>query len=721
MEPQDIDKLHNQIKNTIKFKEDSTSQKKILSIIMRYYKSKLLTNTYDVLFRNKIKIGYAALVYFSKQPIFRSNSELANETIKWLKKKKFISSKSRNYPINSKYLTSTLPLYFLETDLSKVDNILNLKETIFDEYEDRVDVGLYIFFRIFLIKKIDKHDIIKINLDKNIFKLNSKLSLLVIQHKKHSQGYIPLVKYLFNPSLVQMIEKHMVSKFHDDISYYESEVRNYIKRHRLHFKDVHNSIQFEYSMQHSQFDLTLQSESRYPQITLAEVNYLLPDTIPDNLLQIESKNQDIYFHITNEDKYSDVDDEIMDSNYSATKYVSHQIESYDILKGCKKLPLESKNFEYYLKKYYSLINETKKNLNQEDFLFSIFDFVEILLKKSDKDYNKKPIKKKTLAGYLQIMFDYCFEYIVVEGELSKRTFALIKKQINIYDDEIIYEQNAPLTLSSTKNYYRLIKLFWKKYTNFKTETSLQAIVDVRRSIVFKDEFDNFIKIILKEEKENFKDEKIGKTFKNNKKAVFCILLYYSGLRKTELRTLLSKNIEFVNEEELEIMVTKENFKSVAKLNKEYELTAKSQNAIRLVRFSIKNLSHLSIVKKHLSYIESKKNKFLFPYITNKGNISTKYPIKKSCISELPKKLSQHTGRYTPLHSLRHSYATYKTFSIFKENKDFLIYELCKTIGHSEPSVTIQNYIHIDLLYIFLLASLSKNIPDLEINYNLDLS
>jgi integrase len=721
MEPKDIDKLHNQIKKTSQFKKDSTAQKSILSTIMRYYKSKLSTDTSDMFFRGKIKIGYTALVYFSKQPVFRANSELANETIKWLKKEKFISSKSRDYPINSKYLTSTLPLYFLETDLSKVDNILNLKETIFDEYKNRTDLALYIFFRLFLIKKIDKQDILRIDLDKNIFKLNSKLFLLVIKHKKHSQGYIPLMKYLFTSSLIQMVEKNMVNEFHDDINYYESEVKKYVKRHSLHFKDVHNSIKFEYAMQHSQFDLTLQLESRYPQLNLAEVNYLFPGTIPDYLLQIESDNQDIYFHITNVNEFEDVDDEIMDSNYNATKYVSHQIELYDILKGCKRVPQDTKNFEAYLKKYYSLIHATKKTINQEDFLFSIFDFVEMLLKKSDKDYNKKPIKKKTLTAYLQIMFDYCFEHIVTEGELTNRTFALIKKEINIYDSEIIYEQNAPLTLSSTKTYYRLIKLFWKKYTNFKTETSLQAIVDVRRSIVFQDEFDNFIKIILKEEKENFKEHKIGKTFKNNEKAVFCILLYYSGLRKTELRTLLSKNIEFVNEEELEIMVTKENFKSVAKLNKEYELTEKSQNAIRLVRFSIKDLFHLSIVKKHLKYIESKNNKFLFPYITNKGNISTKYPIKESYLSELPKKLSQHTGRYTPLHSLRHSFATYKTYNIFKENKDFLVYELCKIMGHSEPSVTILNYIHVDLLYIFLFADLSKSIPDLEINYNLDLS
>jgi len=411
----------------------------------------------------------------------------------------------------------------------------------------------------------------------------------------------------------------------------------------------------------------------------------------------------------------------MDSNYSATEYISHQIESYDLLKECKKVPLNSKSFDQYLKRNYLLITNIKQNIDKNNYLFSIFDFVEIILKKSDKDYFKKPIKKGTLKEYLRIMFDYCFEYIVLEGELTKNVFSEIKKQINIYELKTLYEINAQLTLSSTKTYYRLIKLFWKKYTNFKTETSLQAIVDVRRSIVFQDEFNKFGKMIQNEDKEKYKLDKKDKTFKYNERFVFCILLYYSGLRKTELRTMLSKNIEFVNKQELEIMVTKENFKLAAKANKEYELREKSGNAIRLVRFSVKNSFHQSTIRKHLKYIESKKNKFLFPNISNKGNVSKKYPIKDNYLSELPKKLSKNTTRYTPLHSLRHSYVTFKTYSIFMESKDFLIYELCKLAGHSEPSVTILNYIHVDLLYIFLYSNLSKNIPDLEVDYNLDLS
>ncbi len=721
MESKDIEKLHNKIKNTNEYIQFSATEKKIISTIVRYYKSRLHTNTSDLFFRKKIKINYAALVYFSKQPIFRTNSEIANKTVKWLKKNSFISSKSRNYPINSKYLTSTLPLYFLEIDLPKLDYILDLKDDLFNSYKNHADIGLYIYFRLFSLIKIKKEDILKIVVDKNIFRLNDNLSLLVIKQTQHQQGYIPLTKHLLDLKSIQIIQKSKMNKFSYNIDYYEKEVKKYINKHNLHFIDVQNSIKFEYAIEHSQFDLTLQLESHYPQLNLTEINYLFPDTIPNDLIEIENNNKDIYFHITNKDKYTDYDDEIMDSNYNATKYVSHRIESYDLLKECKNVPFDSKKFYKYLNKYYSLIDEFKKNSNQEDYLFSIFDFVEILLKKADKEYHKKPIQPKTLKEYLRIIFDYCFEYIVVEGGLTEKSFSEIKKQLNIYDSEAIYEKNSNLTLKSTKTYYRLIKLFWKKYTNFKTETRLQAIVDIRRSIVFKDEFNKFIEMLLDEDKKKYKQNKKDKLFKYNERAVFCILLYYSGLRKTELRTLLAKNIEFVNEQELEIMVAKENFKAAARANKEYQLKEKSENAIRLIRFSIKNSFHRSIVKKYLKYIESKKNKFMFPYITGKGNVSTKHPIIENYLSELPKKLSEHTGRYTPLHSLRHSFATYKTYSILKNNKDFLVYELCKLIGHSEPKVTILNYIHVDLLYIFIHTDISTKIPNLDLNYNLDIS
>jgi integrase len=378
--------------------------------------------------------------------------------------------------------------------------------------------------------------------------------------------------------------------------------------------------------------------------------------------------------------------------------------------------LEDDKFDSYLNKYYKQIIQFKEHDNTS-YLFKIFDFVEFLIKKADEKHTKNPIKKSTLKEYLRIMFSYCFHYIVIEGALTNEVYNEIREKINIFADESLYIQNSNITTRTTNVYYRLIKLFWKRYTNFKTEASLKMIVDIRRSVVFEDEIDSFIEILkTKEFTAPTKDIKFKKTIK----PVFCLLLFYSGLRKTELRTLLTKNIELVNNEEFEIIVSKENFKLTSKANNELELHEKSDSAIRKVRFSIKNQKHLKLIKQYVHFLEKNQIKFTFPAISIKENIKKSKPITNDFINELPRKLSEHTGRYTPLHSLRHSYATFKALSLYAEDEHFLVYELCKLIGHSEPAITLENYIHIDLLFILKEIIYPGRIPNLSSSYQLDI-
>lgn len=715
MQLKDLETLYKKIKEDKEYNKLDTIQLKIISKIILYYKSELKSDKLHSFFRNKIKIDFIALVNFSKQPLFRTNSKQANETTKWLLKNKYISSKSRLYPVNSKYLTSTLSLSFLQVDLPTMDKILNLRNNLIEEYKKEKDIGLYIFFRLFQVKKIYKENIIKINLDKNIFKIDDELFLFVDQLNKHQQGYIPLVKYIFDKSIIQIIKESGIKSFDKTLDYYEKETRKYIKVHHLTYIDVQNSIKFDYSYNNCQFDLTLKTSKSYPSLNLSEVEYLFPNIIQKNLLDIEKNNEKIYFNNFG-NKDIDFDDEILDSNYKATEYIKYDIESYDKLKQCINIPFDEKKFAKYLEEYYKLILNFKNN-SEINYLFYIFEFTEIILKKSDRQFNKKPIKKTTLKEYLRILFKYCFNYIIIEGKLSKEVLIKIKENINIFENEELYKVNSDLTIRTTKRYYRLIKLFWKKYSNLKTESSLKMIVDIRRSIVFKEEIESFCELLINDKPiQHKRNNKFIKSIKQ----IFCLILYYTGLRRTELQTLLSKNIELVNEKEFEIMITKENFKITnSKLNQNLELKEKSDSAIRLVRFCVDNKKNLIKIKEYLKYIEKNKIQFMFPNITKQDYISKNDPISKDYFSDLPKKLAEHTKRYTPLHSLRHSYATFKALSLFEE-ENFLVYELSKTIGHSEPIVTLENYIHIDLLYLFKMLNIRNQIPNLKTNYQLDL-
>ena len=72
-------------------------------------------------------------------------------------------------------------------------------------------------------------------------------------------------------------------------------------------------------------------------------------------------------------------------------------------------------------------------------------------------------------------------------------------------------------------------------------------MDVRRTIVFQEEINEFVNLIIKEIKVKFQLTKNIK-IKSNIRAVFILLLYYSGLRKTELRTRMLNDIYMLDEE-----------------------------------------------------------------------------------------------------------------------------------------------------------------------------
>ena len=192
------------------------------------------------------------------------------------------------------------------------------------------------------------------------------------------------------------------------------------------------------------------------------------------------------------------------------------------------------------------------------------------------------------------------------------------------------------------------------------------------------------------------------------RSVFLILLYYSGLRKTELRTRLVIDIKRIgSSNEFTIDVNSEGFKEAAASSRESELKMKTLNAKRRVRFSITNKKHQEMVIKYLNWIEKHKYKFLFPLISEKNLILKKDVCKDSFFSELSLLLQKHTKRYTPLHSLRHTFATkYFLENIKLKNFQDIMYELANIMGHSDPETTIYNYIHFDLL----------NLPNEDLHY-----
>jgi len=67
---------------------------------------------------------------------------------------------------------------------------------------------------------------------------------------------------------------------------------------------------------------------------------------------------------------------------------------------------------------------------------------------------------------------------------------------------------------------------------------------------------------------------------------------------------------------------------------------------------------------------------------------------------LNKVIKDNTKRYTTFHSLRHSFATYRLKDILDDNITVQTYnfiELSMQMGHQTPEMTINKYVHNDLL------------------------
>ena len=82
---------------------------------------------------------------------------------------------------------------------------------------------------------------------------------------------------------------------------------------------------------------------------------------------------------------------------------------------------------------------------------------------------------------------------------------------------------------------------------------------------------------------------------------------------------------------------------------------------------------------------------------------SKSSIDDSEIVNITNIIKKITGRYCTFHSLRHSFATYKVDEILKHstNNPYDLIELSMMIGHETPKITLNSYVHYDLIGLSL--------------------
>lgn len=291
-----------------------------------------------------------------------------------------------------------------------------------------------------------------------------------------------------------------------------------------------------------------------------------------------------------------------------------------------------------------------------------------------------------MKSYISMMFTYCFDIIIKSSSIEE---ALVK-----INDKII---NSNLVPDVQIKYQSRINKFITNEHNMKLE-KINNTIHYNRSIIFEDELNRLIKKLL------YKDKTYTCEILKLSRPIYCILAYYSGLRKNELRTRLVRDTYRIGTSSYVIDVNKKGFlkHNNSSINNNRKISLKNRNARRRVEFKILNTNHLNLINKYIKLLERQNITFLFPDILEStGKAAKKRILQSAKLDEINKILQETTGRYTVIHSFRHTYITNEIKKLLqKEDKSIKdVFDLMLRIGHNDFETTLINYAHLDLIKI----------------------
>lgn len=686
-------------KNIINYLKNTQNQFLIdlkVSLINQIFKN---INQEDNFKNNKIYLNMPLWIKLHNKDIFRKNALTVNNLVKDLKNKSFISKVSRDYPKNQ-VLFSINPLQssFLNLRLSKFDEVINLRNSFLSKLENidfsndkdknvEYEINLFIFFKLFVIDKIPNTYFRYLN-RRNIIYTNNNIIFVIKEDEEN--GFIPLKTIVFDKFSSSLLIKIFPQKikslfdaneylFSKDYEFYNDNLQKFCKENNFNLKDIKNAISFEYQLNSSPLSLTLNTIINYPKINLYEIDKLYPNSVSKDFLQIELKNYEIYRNVNNDEKESN--EEIIEDNddeIDLETELNIKFDVYEKFKQIRRVPTKTNQINSYVKKWNDFMCMKK---NHHDRFMPIYNHIKYLLDK----LLSRDITIKTLQNYLQIIFHFCFDILIkVEN---------IEDAIKNIDYKL---KNSDINPSVQIHYQKRILLFFKEEFNLSFK-KINSVINYNRSVVFEDELDRVIKKLIYADKKLYKDEILI-----NRRAVFTIIAYYSGLRKGELFSRRVKDFLYIENNKFYIDV---NIKGINLINKYYDkrvVSLKNSNAKRAFEFEISNIKHLNIVKKYYYNIEKHgKVRFLFPDNTKNLSISKYKVMTITRLNDINYILQATTKRYTVIHSLRHSYATNEIKKLLdKEDKRIEdMFDLIYRIGHGDPETTIKNYAHLGLIKI----------------------
>lgn len=583
-------------------------------------------------------------------------------------------------------------------DFSVYKHILDLRDEILNiilnqSNESRRELYLFYYLRLFSIKSYKKDVFENFNRN-NIYNLNG--TVVLIYDKKHSDEYKEVKIVYFDKKLNDVLKDIFFNKsenlldkidhyFEKGLNYFNNKLSDFLKDNcekitglsigdykEESLKDlIQNQIQVEYQLYSTPVHITLEKHTLFPHTNYLELMKLFPEILKEKKYeQIELEN------IDKQRQHFSVEEDYIDE-LDLVDYLNINTDAYMEFRDFKKFNKIDARREYdsYEKRLQKFIVK-----NQNTFIFpQMFDHLKNIVSRSKfcRDSEEK-LASSTIYGQLNTLFHACFQMIIKEGKLDVTVIEIIEQYIDKY------------TNKKTKDkYLGIINPYLNIFGFHLGANKGKNIVYARKSLILKKELDSLFKVLVEQDSEKYNLDLLTSEsrFLAYQRFVFCMLMYYSGLRESELWSRVTRDTYILgNEVVIDV--------NINKLVKKF----KTQSAKRRVEFKIDDEIYFDIFKEYLGLLEEGDIKYLFPDISSINKISKKEVQSLSYFLTCNQILQKITGRYTSLHSFRHTYVTnnLRKLILKKDNiqkKD--LYNLVNMIGHLGPDVSLRYYTHID--------------------------
>jgi len=401
--------------------------------------------------------------------------------------------------------------------------------------------------------------------------------------------------------------------------------------------------------------------------TLAEIDALYPGAVPDGLMEKEYKR--IAYALSRPDSESN----ILESDREIFS-IEQLYKLQDLLQT--KIPSE------FRAKVSVVKSELRKYIDDDGMTEHVKLIVQYILHLLEYDYEEvKNIKDSTFKGYIGLLDKHLFKKIedladVQEHELNELLSTL---------ERLDYKHNSINKIRS------LISRFFM-FNNDEQRLQRVTISSYPKSLIFAHELDGILAHIDAVTIGGAK--RVGSTYKFKLLQMQTLLLlgFYTGLRKTELRSRLLSDF-YIYGDKLCMDVNKDGLKKIGK-------SLKTKNSKRRVCFNILDENHFFIVKEFLETRKSLKNKsqYLFLEISDDNIVRSKV-IDDAVFDEITQILQGFTSRYVSFHSLRHSYASYEVKKLIEDvySDPLKLLDLAVRMGHEAPDISLKVYVHRSLL------------------------